>query len=387
MPALPYRNQILLFTVTRVVLNTMYRMVYPFLPVFGRSLRVDLGLLSLAVTLRSVAGCLGPFLAGIADSIGRRAGMLLGLLLFVGGTALVLIRPDFVGFSLCLVLTVIGKYVYDPSIQAFLGDRIPYERRGLVIALTELGWSLGFIAGVPAVGYLIGRAGWTAPFTPLTLLGLGALWIYSRAIPPDPPCRRRQWNLYRTLRPVLAHRPALLGLGMGLMASAANEAVNLVFGIWMEQRFGLKIAGLGAAAAVIGVAELSGESLVGGLTDRLGKRRAIQIGLLGNVAASLLLALMRGSLTGAISGLFLFYFSFEFAVVSMIPLMTEIFPPARATLLALNMAGFSLGRALGAATAPVLYARGIWACAAGSALLNLVSWQLLRRIQPPDGRG
>ena len=41
--------QILAFTLTRFVLNTMQRMVYPFLAVLGRGLGVDLAVISVAV--------------------------------------------------------------------------------------------------------------------------------------------------------------------------------------------------------------------------------------------------------------------------------------------------------------------------------------------------
>ncbi|HUV26396.1 MAG TPA: hypothetical protein VMW34_03430, partial [Anaerolineales bacterium] len=64
------RFQVLIFTATRVVLNTMYRMVYPFLAVFGRGMGVDLPTISLALTLRSFTGVFGPFLAFIGDSRG-----------------------------------------------------------------------------------------------------------------------------------------------------------------------------------------------------------------------------------------------------------------------------------------------------------------------------
>ncbi|MBM3791748.1 MAG: MFS transporter [Acidobacteria bacterium] len=381
MSKLPYRAHIVLFTVTRVVLNTMFRMVYPFLPVFGRGLRVDLASMSLALTLRSVAGCMGPFLATLADGLGRKAGMMLGLALFAVGALSVLLRPSFGGFILCLVLTVVGKYVYDPSIQAYLGDRVPYDRRGLVIALTEFGWSLSFIIGVPAAGYLIARGGWTAPFLPLALLGFGAVGIYARAIPKDSFTLRRRISPAANIRAVFLSAPALRGLAMGLAASAANEVINLVFGVWMEQSFGLQIAGLGAAAAAIGISELAGESLVGVMTDRMGKRRAIRTGLIFNCLAALLLPLLGVNLAGALLGLFLFYVSFEFTMVSMIPLMTEIFPAARATLLALNVAALSLGRALGAMLSSPLYALGIPANAFAAVAWNLIAWYFLRRIR------
>lgn len=353
------RLQVFAFTATRTVLNTMHRMVYPFLPALARGLGVDLAALSLALTLRSVAGASGPFLASVADSRGRKTGMLLGLSLFTLGVGLVVLWPSYPAFLGAMILAMLGKYTFDPSMQAYLGDRVTYQRRGLVLAITELSWSLSFILGVPLVGLLIARRGWTAPFPLFALLGFIAIAVLSWLIPRDPSPADDRLSLWGNLRRVFAYTPALAGLALGFFVSTANEVVNLVFGVWMEDSFGLKIATLGAASAVIGFSELGGESLAAALTDRLGKIRAVGIGVLLNCMAALALPFLGRGLVGAVVGLFLFYITFEFALVSLIPLMTEILPSARATLISTNVAGVSLGRALGALIAIPLYALGV----------------------------
>jgi predicted MFS family arabinose efflux permease len=380
-------DQIVFFSITRVVLNTMYRMVYPFLPVFSRGLGVDLPRLSAALALRAVAGCFGPLLATLADAFGRKAGIIVGLASFALGTALVGLRPGFTSFVVCLVLTIVGKYVFDPSVQAHIGDRVSYQRRGLVIALTELGWSMSFIAGVPAAGYLMARGDWTSPVLPLSLLALAALGLCFLLIPRDPVRRQLRSSLAANFRLVLTYRPALLGLMTGLLATSANEVINLVFGVWMADSFGLRVAGLGATSTIIGSSELAGELLVGGLTDRMGKRRAVAIGLAMNTLAALALPWSSRGLGWALAGLFCFYITFEFTMVSLLPMMTEILPGARATLLAANVAALSLGRAMGAVIGPALYSGGILANALASGALNAAAWALLRQIPGPARSG
>ncbi|HUV27544.1 MAG TPA: hypothetical protein VMW34_09270, partial [Anaerolineales bacterium] len=140
--------------------------------------------------------------------------------------------------------------------------------------------------------------------------------------------------------------------------SSANEVINLVFGIWLENSFGLMIAALGAAAAVIGVSELGGESLAAAFTDRLGKPLAIGLGLGLNCLAALVLPILGSSTAGAVVGLFFFYLTFEYALVSSVPMMTEVMPSARATVMAVTAASVSLGRALGALLATPLFLFG-----------------------------
>lgn len=369
----PLRAQILVFTFIRLIFNTLYRMVYPFLPVFSRGLGVDISALSLALTNRSLAGMLGPLLATIADRRGRKVGMLFGIGMFVSGVIVMIVWPSYPGFVIMLILTTLGKYGFDPSMQAYLGDRIPYQRRGMALSITELGWSLSFFVGIPLVSFLIARQGWASPFAILALLGVVAGVALIRLVPADSVSQENPTNLWQNFRQVFSFPPALAGLALGLSATVANETINLIFGVWMEASFGLKVIALGATAAVIGVAELIAETLVGALVDRIGKVRAVAIGLTANCLAALAFPLFGDTLSGALICLFFFFFTFEFMLVSSVPMMTEIMPNARATLMAFNVAGLSLGRALGALIGPTLFASGIGFSAGATVLFNLLA--------------
>jgi predicted MFS family arabinose efflux permease len=350
------RFQLLIFMFLRTILNTLHRMVYPFLAVFARGLGVEFTTLSFVVTLRSFLGIFAPLLGTIADQRGRRFGMLLGIFLFIVGMMLVVIAPSLWTFSAALLLAILSKYLFDPAMQAYFGDRVPYERRGTALAVTEGSWSLAFVVGVPAVGWLIARFGWNAPFPLLAGLGLVMFLIIWRIVPRNDPLHSQPGTSSATnVRAVLTHIPALAGISIALWASAANELVNLIFGVWLEDSFGLKIAALAGASAVIGLSELSGEGLVALTTDRLGKPRALVLGLTGNILALLLLPLIGRTQLGALAGLFLFYITFEYVMVSHIPLMTEVMPNARATLLSFNVMGHSLGRTIGALLATFIY--------------------------------
>ena len=373
--------QVIIFTITHTIINTLHRMVYPFLAVLARGVGVDILSMSYALTARSLVGIVGPFAATMADRRGRRFGMLFGIGLFTLGSAIVVFWPSFPALVLSIILSTLGKYIFDPSLQAWLGDRIPYARRGRTMAVTEFGWSLAFILGIPLMGFLIARNGWMAPFPLMALLGVcifaGLFWMLPKEEKPaaDDP------TLRSNIRLVLTYLPALAGLAVGLFSSAANEVVNLIFGVWLEQSFGLQIAALGAASALIGLSELGGEGLVAAFVDRLGKPRAIGLGLAANCLAALALAFLGRTEVGALVGLFFFYITFEFTLVSSIPLMTEILPSARATLMAFNVAALSFGRALGDLLAPRLYGLGFWFVVLGAVGFNLLALAALRKVR------
>ena len=366
----------------RTVLNTAHRMVYPFLPVFARGLGVDISTMSLLMTGRSLLGATSPLFAPIADRRGRKFGMSLGMAIFTLGVGLVAIHPAFWTLAAALILAIVGKYLFDPSMQAYFGDRIPYEQRGTALAVTEVAWSMAFIAGVPVMGFLIDRFGWSAPFPVFTVLGLVIFFVILHIVPGEDPHHDPTSNSRDGYRAVFTSNPALAGISIAMWASAGNELVNVIFGVWLEDSFGMKIAALAGASAVIGISELSGEGLVAFTTDRLGKPLALSIGLICNSAASIILPFIGQTQAGALIGLFFFYITFEYVLVSHIPLMTELVPKARATMLSMNVTGHSVGRALGAFLAAFLYKEfGFEFVAFAAVLFNIAGILALRRMQ------
>jgi predicted MFS family arabinose efflux permease len=330
-------------------------MVYPFLPQISRGVGVSEATLSDAISARASVGILSPILGAIADRWGRKVTMLIGLALFLTGMVLVFVWPSYPALFIALLLTSLSKILFDPATYAYLGDRVDYRKRGLAVGITEFGWSGAFLIGVPVAGWLIQRSGWSSPFPILALIITGIMvWLW-RAIPNDRPQAHQRVSLRSGFEAILKNRPALAGLIMGFLISGSNEVINVVYGVWMEDAFALQVTALGLTAIVIGIAELLGEGLVAGFVDRVGKRRAVAIGLVLYAVTSLLLPIIGGTRDGALVGLFLFYLAFEFTLVSTLPLMTELLPTARATLMATNAATHFLGRMVAALIGSRLY--------------------------------
>jgi len=371
------RLQLLAITVTRTVINTGYRMVYPFLPVLARGVGVEPQAIVLAVTARSGLGLASPVLGSFGDLRGRTLAILVGVSIFAGGMVLVGIWPIYIALFIAILATGLSKIVLDPAQYAYVGDRVAFERRGRQMALVEMSWSGAFLVGIPLVGLMIAAWGWKSPFPILAGLAvLGGIWLW-RSLPADRPAESSRPSLLAGFNSILVRRSAVATLGVSLLMAAGNEVISIVYGLWFEEDFALSVAALGAASAVIGLAELSGEGLVAGLADRIGKKRSVAIGLLLTAMASLALPVLGRTLPGALLAVFALYLAFEFTIVSSLPLMTEQTPRARSTLMATNIAAFSLGRSLGALAGGPLFAVGLVANGAVSAILNLLALGLL----------
>ena len=367
-------------TLIRMVTNTGFRMVFPFQPMLMEGLGISLEAITRMYAGQSLIGIISPFLASLADTRGRRTGMLSGLILFSLGTLLVSLIPTSLGFLLFLILSMLGKALFDPSMQAFFGDTVPFERRGFVLGLTETSWSLSFFLGMPLVGFLMGRMGVLSPFILLTVLSVLSFLAVLLLIPPDSSSANKTQSIQENFNLVWRSGIALAGLGVMLLICTANQLVNVVFSVWLNQSFGLQIAALGGASALIGIAELLGEGGVSAIADRIGTRKALRYGLITSVLSSILLPLVGGTTTGAFVGLFLFYLTFEFTIVSLIPLMTSVLPEARGTVMALSIASANLGRGLGSWIAAPMFRGGFWVNALAAGIVNLLATLLLRYL-------
>lgn len=378
--------QIAAATTARLLINTARRFVYPFAPVLSRGMGVPLVAVTSLIAVNQATGLLSPFFGPASDRWGYRTMLLAGLGLLAVGLLAAGLLPFYGVVLVALFLAGLSKSIFDPALQAYVGERVPYGRRGLVIGIVELGWSGSSLLGIPLVGVLIGWWGWRSPFLVLGGLTLLVLALLGLLLPARPRAARPAGGLagfdeaWRQLR---AERTALAALGFGFMVSAANDNLFVVYGVWLEDTFALTTIALGVATTAIGAAEMLGEILTASIADRLGLRRMVLLGLLLSTLSYMLLPLLGQSLPLALLGLFIVFITFEFAVVTSISLITEVLPSARATMMASLMAFMSAGRVVGALIGgPVWLAGGITATGlvsaglSGLALLCLLwGWQ------------
>ncbi len=359
-------------TVIRTVINTGVRMIYPLLPVFARGVNVETSAIVSVLTLMQFFGLLSPFIGRISERRGRKFTILMGLSLYMLGMSMVFILPNFIGLALALLIGAIGKIAFDPAVQAYIGDRVPYQRRGMMLGIMEFGWSGAFLIGVPAMTWLIANANWQVPFAVLGVLialGCGVSWFMLE----NDKIKVERVAFFQAVRTAINSRMALAGLVLGFSVSSANQLVNVVFSTWIEDTFGIQLAALAIAAAVIGASELGGEGLVTFFSDKFGKRRLVMVGAASNILACLLLPFTYVDLNLAMLGLFFFYLTFELTVVSIIPLATELSPQSRAMYMTVLVTAVTLGRAIFTPMASVLFGFGLFANCALAIVLNLVA--------------
>lgn len=352
-----FRTTLTLFGVGKFCINTATRLVYAFLPALARGMGVPLDQFGTLVSVRWIAGATTPVVVAIAGREDRRQIGGVGLGLFVAGAFVTAATGAYVGALFGFVLMGVAAPVFNAATQASVADRVPYERRGRILGLLESTWSLAFLIGAPIAGWLIGVGGWTAPFwatglgvalvLPMVLRGMVPGPVSVTDVPLSPssgpapdiakvsgaPSRIR-WD--RSAVGFIVATVALVG---------SSELVFISYATWLEDAHGLGVEGLALVAVGIGLAELVAEGAVVGLTDRFGKRWAVALGLALSAFGYLTLATTPTLVVG-VGGLILGIAGFEFALVSSIPLGTELQPQARIQFLSRFYVAQSVGRAL-----------------------------------------
>jgi DHA1 family inner membrane transport protein len=372
-------TQLAILSSSRTIINTGVRMVYPLLPVFSRELQVELGSFALVISASQFIGLGAPFLGTISERYGRRFTILLGMMIFNIGMLAVLLLPNFWGFALALLLGAVGKLAFDPSLQAYFGERVPYEKRGMVLGIIELAWSGAFFLGIPFVTWLLGTFNWQAPFVALSVLGMIGFAAALLVLGETPRKQGQSVSFITGLREAVQTKAAAAGIALIICITFANQLIGVTFATWLEDSFGIMLSLLALASFVIGIAELSGEGLVVFFSDRFGKRRLVFMGMGANILICLLLPFTGVQQEWAIFGLFCYYLSFELGLVASIPLFSELSPNARAMYMTIIAAASTFGRGLSTPLATYLYGFGMLAPCILALSLNAIALLLLWR--------
>lgn len=353
-----FLKKILLITLFRLLLNTGRRFVYPFAPALSRTLDVPLTAVTTIIASGQLTSLLGIFAGPLADRYGYRMMMRAGLAVLALGMLVCGLAPVYWPVFAGLVIASFGKTIFDPAIQAYVGNNVPFDRRGRVVGIIETAWAGSTLLGIPALALIIDHVGIRNSFYLIAVLAAVSWLVMGWTIPRDrgiQATERERTGFWASMRQLVRIRPAAGMLLFGFWISVANDSLFVVYGAWFEHAFAVSIVTLGFSTIAIGSAELLGESLTALFSDRIGLKRSVIIGLVLSMIAYLLLPLIGQSLGLAMLGLFLVFLAFEFTIVTSFTLSTEVIPGARATMMSGFYATAGIGRMLG-----VLAAGFVW---------------------------
>lgn len=388
---------VLTLTGARLIVNMTRRFGYPFANPIAQELGVPLLSVQNVLSLQVGIGVTSPAFGSLSEHFGRKRVMLFMLLMMTGAALIGALLPRFGVFAVVMIALGVGKMTYDPTMMAYIGDRVPYHLRARAIAFGELGWAGSLMVAAPLVGFLLDTANLQVVFGVMSVLLLvAALAIWLR-LPDDYAERKRNEDgttakgfSIRETWAILRRRPAVLGaLTYPMFTAIANDIFYINYGVFMEQSFGVQLVALGALTVVIAAAEVVGELSVMGLADRFGKRRVALVGVVVSSFTYLVLPWLNFSLPLALVGIFVMFVFVEISIVAALPIYTEVLPEARSIVMSGVIGMSSLGRLIGGAVGSLAFALtgsftllGVLACMVGVAGSSVL-WFLLHEQTNP----
>jgi predicted MFS family arabinose efflux permease len=338
-------------TFTKLLMNITRRMVYPFAPEFARGLNVDLSAITSLIAVNQATAILGPVGASFADRYGYKLLMLMAVAFLTIGTFAAGFIPIYSVLMVALFLTGVTKSIFDPSLQAFIGQYVPFEQRGKVIGITEMAWAGSTLAGIPLAGVIIERFSWQTPFLIMGTLSLVCFFLILKFMPKETrtdPSKQGGQSILENWKTIVQSRQVLGILGFSFFMSLANDNLFVIYGAWLEQSYGLSLTAIGFGTILIGLSEILGEGCTALFSDRIGLKRAVIVGTALSAGAYLILPMADTGLGFVLAGLFLVFFCFEFTFVTSMSLSTELVPELRASTMSAFYAIAGIGRVIGA---------------------------------------
>lgn len=346
------RSRITLLTTARTAVNSCHRFAPPFLAIIARGNGTSLAGIGVAVAIGELSGLLSPLNAEVVERLHRRTAMVLGLIGVAFGVTLAASSVHPAMFAVALIVMSQSKVMFDLAMGSWTTDRVPYAQRGRVMGLIEISWALGLLVGVSLMGLLTAATNWRVGY------GLGAAAVVAtaafvaRGISPDSGQHTRASRTARV--PIKIADVAVLVFGLFCLM-AASQMLFVTFGSWLVDVFDFTPSALSVVAIVLGLSELIASITSSRRTDVWGKERSTAVGAAMMVTASVGLAIWHGHLWIALPLCIVAIATFEFAIVSAIPLSTAAIAGSPARGMALMVGAGTVGRATASIPATRIY--------------------------------
>ena len=226
-----------------------------------------------------------PLIGNLSDRFGRRPVLILSLVALAVDYAITGLAPTLAWLFVGRFLSGAAGAAY-PTVNAYIADVSPPEKRAANFGLTGAAFGIGFILGPGLGGFIGDHWGARAPFFAAAALALAnALFGYFVLKESLAPERRRKFELWRanpagSLK-ALRRFPAILGLiGVGILLQLAHDALPATWTYYTMLKFNwgpgdvaLSLMAVGALTAVsFGV-------LPRLVVPRIGETNSVYVGL------------------------------------------------------------------------------------------------------------
>jgi MFS transporter, DHA1 family, solute carrier family 18 (vesicular amine transporter), member 1/2 len=385
----PSRRAIVAIAVAAVTIDSiLLGVIAPLLPDIEARTGASDGALGLALAAYAIPIALLSLPFGrMADRVGRRSLLAVGLLVVAAGSGLFAVSESIGLVVAARAVQGIGSAASWISALALVSDTAPEGRRGEALGVALGATAAGSIAGPALGGVMADAISFAAPFVLIGGLSIVLLGAALVVLPRETPRRGAAMPALPAI--IRATRSGAGAWAAGVMLSSAGALglIELVAPLDLDARLGLSSTAIGLLFAGSIAVDAALAPFGGRWGDRRGRRGPAVAGLAATALSALLLAVLPGW-PGAAIALGVYGAGFSASMAAAVPWLDEAFAESdRGLAYGVQNLLYASGYAVGPVIGGVLLAVGDPDLAYGltAALMACGAVLLLGVSRRPDG--
>lgn len=305
-------------------------MVVPVLPLYAKELGIGEFAIGFLFATYGIALLVGAVPMGLlSDRWGRRPFLLFGMFAMSGAFIFYAFANTYPMLVLARALDGLTAAATWGAGLAMLGDRLGKSEVGTKIGWAFAAMAVGGIAGPLLGGVLADAFGYRVPF--LVIAGTcavgGVAALFLREERPEQREERERIAAWKTLLPVLTNRTVLLACLISLVTTVGMGLIEPTLPIHLSEELGMTSSGIGMLFGVMMVFYAAASPPAGKLSDLIGRKKPIMLGLLMTALIVPFIAVFRNTVA-----LFVLMAAFgavlAFFETPSIPMVTDALPPS-----------------------------------------------------------
>jgi FSR family fosmidomycin resistance protein-like MFS transporter len=291
-----------------------------FLAVASKELGLSFAEAGLLASARSLLGAFGHLGAGaVSDILGRPMLLLTGCLAWLGLSFCLLgLAPGYLVLIVLAGALGMGAGLWHPPAMAILSRQFP-DRRGFVLSTHELAGNVGTAITPTIIGLALTVFEWRWVLLAQLIPGAVMAAIFWKAAPHLAHCGDLRPNLrrYRAgLADLPRHRTVIGMSAVSALRSSTQICLMTFLPLWLAYHYQLDPAGIGVYISVLAALGVFSPMIGGPISDRVGRRPVLLVGLLavGGLGLLVPLAPLGLPLVATLAGVGIFLFSLRAVV-------------------------------------------------------------------------
>jgi len=286
-------------------------MIAAILPRIAEDVSVSLQMAGQLVTIFTLVYAISsPVLTALTGNVHRRKLLLATMGLFTLGNLIAASAPGYWSLVLARILIALAAGLYGPNANALARALVPKERRGRALAIVNGGLSIAVALGVPLGAFIGSHFGWRMTFIGVAVLAAAALIGLHLGIPKQAGTGLSAAMLRE--RVAVIGQPAVLpALFVTTLWGVGGYTVYTYIAPFLATVIDIEGTQIGYFLFCWGASALIGLFLGGVINDKIGARRAIEVGTYLPLGEYITPRAARRSISGAIDGFLMVLWNIE----------------------------------------------------------------------------